>query len=192
MKNHVIMKLFLNLTDWLKQQEQHKQLIEVKDYRKKLASNVRNITNLFSSDARSWFSGQACPLTFDSWSRRMAGATPGNSRRRVLLILRQSQHIVKCSCSFNWGRPCLFGLFPASGHQKLLQIAKRPSFSASFYKNRFCKNRLKSTWTQNRRIVTIVGICCFLDPKPFGPLRLPSHAIHTILRFSLKSDSLHS
>jgi hypothetical protein len=41
--------------------------------------------------------------------------------------------------------PCLFGFFPASGHQKLLQIAKRPSFSASFYKNRFGKNRQKST-----------------------------------------------
>jgi hypothetical protein len=41
--------------------------------------------------------------------------------------------------------PCLFGLFPASGHQKLLQIAKRLSFSVSFYKNRFGKNRPKST-----------------------------------------------
>jgi hypothetical protein len=41
--------------------------------------------------------------------------------------------------------PCLFGIFTASGHQKLLQIAKRPSFSASFYKNRLNKNRPKST-----------------------------------------------
>jgi hypothetical protein len=46
--------------------------------------------------------------------------------------------------------PCLFGIFSASGHQKLLQIAKHSSFSASFYKNRFDKNRPKSTWTQTR------------------------------------------
>jgi hypothetical protein len=31
------------------------------------------------------------------------------------------------------------------GHQKLLQIAKHFSFSASFYKNRFDKNCPKST-----------------------------------------------
>jgi hypothetical protein len=30
----------------------------------------------------------------------------------------------------------------------------------------------------------IVGIYCFLDPEPFGPLHLPPHVIHTILRFS--------
>jgi hypothetical protein len=41
--------------------------------------------------------------------------------------------------------PCLFGIFPGFGHQKLLQIAKRSSFLASFYKNRFGKNRPKST-----------------------------------------------
>jgi hypothetical protein len=41
--------------------------------------------------------------------------------------------------------PCLFGLFPAFGYQKLLQIAKRPSVSASFYKNLLGKNHPKST-----------------------------------------------
>jgi hypothetical protein len=41
--------------------------------------------------------------------------------------------------------PCLFGLFSASSHQKLLQIAKRLRFSAGFYKNRFGKNHPKST-----------------------------------------------
>jgi hypothetical protein len=41
------------------------------------------------------------------------------------------------------------------------------------------------------RIVMIVGICCFLDPEPFGPLHLPSHVIHTILRFFSQPDSLH-
>jgi hypothetical protein len=35
--------------------------------------------------------------------------------------------------------------FSASHHQKLLQIVKRPNFSVSFYKNRFGKNRPKST-----------------------------------------------
>jgi hypothetical protein len=38
----------------------------------------------------------------------------------------------------------------------------------------------------------IVGICCFLDPEPFGPLHLPPHVIHTILRFFSQPDSLHS
>jgi hypothetical protein len=42
-------------------------------------------------------------------------------------------------------RPRLFGLFSASGHQKVLRTAKHPSFSVRFYKNRFGKNRLKST-----------------------------------------------
>jgi hypothetical protein len=42
------------------------------------------------------------------------------------------------------------------------------------------------------RIVTIVGICCFLDPKPFGPLHLSLHVIHTILRFFPQPNSLHS
>jgi hypothetical protein len=41
--------------------------------------------------------------------------------------------------------PSLFGLFLASDHQKLLQIVKHLSFLASFYKNRFDKNRPKST-----------------------------------------------
>jgi hypothetical protein len=38
----------------------------------------------------------------------------------------------------------------------------------------------------------IVGICCFLDPKPFGPLHLLPHVIHTILRFFSQPDSLYS
>jgi hypothetical protein len=38
----------------------------------------------------------------------------------------------------------------------------------------------------------IVGICCFLDPKPFGPLHFPLYVIHTILRFFPQLDSLHS
>jgi hypothetical protein len=42
------------------------------------------------------------------------------------------------------------------------------------------------------RIVMIVGICCFLDPEPFGPLHLSPHVIHTILRFFSQPDSLHS
>jgi hypothetical protein len=42
------------------------------------------------------------------------------------------------------------------------------------------------------RIVMIVGICWFIDPEPFGPLHLPPHVIHTILRFFLQPDSLHS
>jgi hypothetical protein len=42
------------------------------------------------------------------------------------------------------------------------------------------------------RIVMIVGMCCFLDPEPFGPLHLSPHVIHTILRFFPQPDSLHS
>jgi hypothetical protein len=42
------------------------------------------------------------------------------------------------------------------------------------------------------RIVMIVGICCFLDPGPFGPLHLPPHVIHIILKFFSQPDSLHS
>jgi hypothetical protein len=41
--------------------------------------------------------------------------------------------------------PLFVWIFSASGYQKLLQITKRPSFSASFYKNRLNKNRPKST-----------------------------------------------
>jgi hypothetical protein len=86
----------------------------------------------------------------------------------------------------------LFGLFSASGHQKLLQIAKRPSFSASFYKNALVKTVQNQHEHKIGRIITIVGICCFLDPEHFGPLHLPPHVIHTILRFFPQPDSLHS
>jgi hypothetical protein len=42
------------------------------------------------------------------------------------------------------------------------------------------------------RVVTIVGICRFLDPEPFGPLHLTSHVIPTILRSSPQPDSQKS
>ena len=86
----------------------------------------------------------------------------------------------------------MFGLFSASGHQKLLQIAKRPSFSASFYKNALVKTVQNQHEHKIGRIITIVGICCFLDPEHFGPLHLPPHVIHTILRFFPQPDSLHN
>jgi hypothetical protein len=47
---------------------------------------------------------------------------------------------------------CLFGLFSASGHQKLLLTDKHHSFSAHFYKNLFGKNRPKSIRTENYSI----------------------------------------
>jgi hypothetical protein len=55
-------------------------------------------------------------------------ATLATHSRAICLI-----HGAHCPGAPGQG-PCLFGLFPASGHQKLLQIAKRLSFSASFYK----------------------------------------------------------
>jgi hypothetical protein len=41
------------------------------------------------------------------------------------------------------------------------------------------------------RVVTIVEIHRFLDPRPFGPLHLPPHVISTILRFFPEPYSLH-
>jgi hypothetical protein len=88
--------------------------------------------------------------------------------------------------------PCLFQLFGASGHQKLLQTAKRSAFKSA---------SIKFVWVkiiqhQHKHIigwvVAIVGIRHFLDPESYGHFYFPSHVILIILRFSPQLDSQKS
>jgi hypothetical protein len=88
--------------------------------------------------------------------------------------------------------PCLFQLFGAYGHQKLLRTAKRSAFQSASIKFVW----LKTIQNQHKHIigwvVAIVGIRHFLDPEPYGHLYLPPHVILMILRFSTQPDSHHS
>jgi hypothetical protein len=86
-------------------------------------------------------------------------------------------------------RPYLHGLFSAFGHQKLLRTAKHPNLLARFYKNCFGKTDQNQHEHIIGRVVTIVEIHRFLDPRPFGPLHLPPYVIPTILRFFEQPDS---
>jgi hypothetical protein len=88
--------------------------------------------------------------------------------------------------------PCLFQLFGASGHQKLLRTAKRSAFqsvSIKFVWVKIIQNQHKHIigW-----VVAIVGIRHFLHPESYRHLYLPSYIILIILRFSTQSDSPHS
>jgi hypothetical protein len=89
-------------------------------------------------------------------------------------------------------RPCLFQLFRASGHQKLLRTAKRLAFQSASIKFVW----VKTIQNQHKHIigwvVAIVGIRHFLDPESYGHLYLPPHVILMILRFSIQPDSPHS
>jgi hypothetical protein len=93
-------------------------------------------------------------------------------------------------CGKHWA--CLFRLFAASGHQKLLRTAKRSAFqpaSIKFVEAKIIQNQHKHIigW-----VVIIVVIRHFLDPEPYEQLYLPPHIIVTILRFSPQPDSPHS
>jgi hypothetical protein len=88
--------------------------------------------------------------------------------------------------------PCLFQLFWASGHQKLLWTAKRSAFQSA---------SIKFVWVkiiQNQHkhiigwVVAIVGIRHFLYPESYGHLYLPPHVILMIHRFSTQPDSSYS
>jgi hypothetical protein len=82
----------------------------------------------------------------------------------------------------NEGPVCL-GFFELPTTKSCCRLPNAPSFSAHLYKNRFGKNRSNQYEHKIGRVVTIVGIHHFLDPKPFGPLHLPPYVIPTILRF---------
>jgi hypothetical protein len=87
---------------------------------------------------------------------------------------------------------CLFRLFAASGHQKLLRTVKRSVFQPASIK--FVG--AKTIQNQHKHIigwfVVIVGIRHFLDPEPYEQLYLPPHVIVMILIFSPQSDSPYS
>jgi hypothetical protein len=88
--------------------------------------------------------------------------------------------------------PCLFQLFRASRHQKLLRTVKRSTFQSASIKFVW----VKTIQNQHKHIISwvvaIVGICYFLNPESYGHLYLPSHVILMILRISTQSDSPHS
>jgi hypothetical protein len=98
--------------------------------------------------------------------------------------------LVSFCLNLHWS--CLFRLLAASGHQKLLQTAKRSAFqpaSIKFVGAKTIQNQHKHIigW-----VVVIVGIRHFLDPEPYEQLYLPPHVIVMILRFSPQPDSPHS
>jgi hypothetical protein len=76
---------------------------------------------------------------------------------------------------WHWENFLLF-FFSACSHPKLLRNIKGPSFLVRLYKNRFGKNRPKSTWIQNR--LSHHEIHRFLDHKPFRSLHLPTRNSH--------------
>jgi hypothetical protein len=88
--------------------------------------------------------------------------------------------------------PCLFQLFGASGHQKLLRTAKRSAFQSASIKFVW----LKTIQNQHKHIigwvVAIVVIWHFLHPESYGHFYLPPHVILMILRFSTQPDSPYS
>jgi hypothetical protein len=82
--------------------------------------------------------------------------------------------------------PCLFQLFSASGHQKLLQTAKCPAFQPAFMRITLVKIVSNQREHIIGGVVAIVGNRHFLHPKPYGLSYLPPYIISTILRFSEK------
>jgi hypothetical protein len=88
--------------------------------------------------------------------------------------------------------PCLFRIFAASGHQKLLWTAKHLVFQPAF---------IKFVWVkiiQNQHkyiiglVVAIVVIRHFINSELHGQLYLLPHVILMIFRFSIQPDSPHS
>jgi hypothetical protein len=89
-------------------------------------------------------------------------------------------------------RPCLFQLFLASGHQKLLRTTKRTAFQPASIRI----DLVKSIENQHKhiisRVIVIVRIRHFLVPEYYGHHHLPPHVIPTILRFSPQPNSPHN
>jgi hypothetical protein len=90
-----------------------------------------------------------------------------------------------------WG-PCLFQLFTAFVHQKLLRTIKHSVFQTTSIKI----DLLKTIQNQHKHIIhlviAIVGIRHFLDLESYGHLHLPPHVIPRILRFSPQPNSPHN
>jgi hypothetical protein len=68
-----------------------------------------------------------------------------------------------------------------------------PAFSAHFCENRFGENHPNKHKHRIGRVITIGGICHFLDPKPYRPIHLPPHVIptthiHPTTRFAPQID----
>jgi hypothetical protein len=85
-----------------------------------------------------------------------------------------------------------FSFFSASGHQKLLWIAKHLTFQPASITIDLVKVIQNQHEHRIGRVVAIVRIHHFLDPEPYGHLHIPPHAISTILRFSSQLDSPHN
>jgi hypothetical protein len=100
-------------------------------------------------------------------------------------------------CVWSWVRiawlsGCLFRLLAASGHQKLLQTAKRSAFQSVFIKfvgTKTIQNQYKHIigW-----VVVVVGIRHFLDLEFYQQFYLSPHVIVMILKFSPQPDTSHS
>jgi hypothetical protein len=112
------------------------------------------------------------------WASRAHALSPlGRSRAHVILYIYS---------------PCLFQLFGAYGHQKLLRTAKRSAFqvaSIKFVWVKIIQNQHKHIigW-----VVAIVRIHHFLDTESCEHLYLSPHVILMIHRFFTQSDSLYS
>jgi hypothetical protein len=106
----------------------------------------------------------------------------------IIILLNVNR---KKSVRKNYGPVCL-GFFQLLAIKSCRRSPNAPAFQPASIRITLVKTVQNQHEHKIGWIVTIVGICCFLDPEPFGPLHLPSHVIHTILKFSTKSDSLYS
>jgi hypothetical protein len=60
----------------------------------------------------------------------------------------------------------------ASGRRKLPRTAKRPAFQLTFVRITLVKTVQNQCEHRIGRVIAIVGIRHFVDPKPYGPLHL--------------------
>jgi hypothetical protein len=121
----------------------------------------------------------------------------------VLDLTRRSGPYVQGSGTFPWGSgptvdileyiaPVCLGFFQLLATKSCCRSPNASAFQPASIRIALVKTVQNQHEHKIGRIVTIVGICCFLDPKPFGPLHLSLHVIHTILRFFPQPNSLHS
>jgi hypothetical protein len=74
---------------------------------------------------------------------------------------------------------CLFQLIFIFWPPETATNYQTPTFSAHFCENRFGENHPNKREHRIGRVITIGGICHFLDPKPYRPIHLPPHVIPT-------------
>jgi hypothetical protein len=81
--------------------------------------------------------------------------------------------------------PVCLGFFQLLATKSCCRSPNTPAFQPASIRIALIKTVQNQHEHKLGRIVMIVGMCCFLDPEPFGPLHLSPHVIHTILRARL-------